>query len=224
MLCDEKSLTVYDSFVFKMKYSLEDYSDIRDQYKDEYFLDDIFSYADKEMFVDGGSYNGADTIRYSKKLGSKFKKAYCFEPDDNNYINTCNDLTAAFGESNVFKLFKAGLSNQNGSMDFMGLGTDGSRYTGEPGETAILKFDDIVDETDRITMIKLDIEGSELLALEGMMKTMRRDKPKLAICIYHKLADLWELPLYIKELVPEYKLFVRHYSNNLLGKILYATI
>jgi FkbM family methyltransferase len=226
MLCDERSLAVYDSFVFKMKYSLGDYTDIRDQHSEEYFPDDVFSYTDKEVFVDGGSYNGADTIRYFKKLGSKFKKAYCFEPDDINYNNTCKNLTTVFGvcDNDIVKVFKSGLSNQNSSINFFGHGTVGSRFTEEPGKTSIVKLDDVVDEKDAVSLIKLDIEGHERFALEGMVKTIRRDKPKLAICIYHKLADLWELPLYIKELVPEYKFFVRHHSNVVWSKVLYATI
>ncbi|MCL2284587.1 MAG: FkbM family methyltransferase [Fibromonadales bacterium] len=222
ILCDEKSSQIYDAFIFKMKYSLGDYSDICDS-GEEYFLDDIFSYTDKEIFVDGGSYNGDDTIRYFKKLGSKFKRAYCFEPDDSNYSNTRDALATTFGDGKTVKLFKSGLSNKAGSMNFLALGTDGSRYVDEPGETKIVKLDDIVDKEDTITFIKLDIEGAELSALEGMKNIIQRDKPKLAICIYHKLADLWEIPLYIKELVPEYKIFVRHHWHGIFGKILYAT-
>jgi len=237
MLSDEKSLKVYDSFILKMKYSLSDYTDICDfGNTSEYFFDDVFSYTDEEIFIDGGSYDGTDTICYFKKLGSKYKKAYCFEPDDNNYSRVCDAITTAFDvpvtytdgnaicDGGIFKIFKAGLSNQNNSMNFLSLGTEGSRYTGKSGKTPIVKLDDIVDKTDVVTLIKLDIEGHELYALNGMAKIIQENKPKLAICIYHKLADLWEIPLYIKKLVPEYKFFVRHHGSGVFGKILYATI
>ena len=64
----------------------------------------------------------------------------------------------------------------------------------------------------------------ELKALKGMEQTILKYKPKLAICIYHKFEDLWELPLYIKKLVPEYKLYIRNYTTYLDEIVLYATI
>lgn len=71
-------------------------------------------------------------------------------------------------------------------------------------------------------MIKMDVEGSELESLKGAKRTIQRDKPKLAICIYHKPEDMTEIPMFIKELVPEYRLYVRHHSNSDLETVLYA--
>ncbi len=70
----------------------------------------------------------------------------------------------------------------------------------------------------------MDIEGAELNALYGMEQTIKRCKPKLAICIYHKFEDLWELPLYIRKLVPEYKLYIRNYTTYLDEIVLYAVL
>ncbi|EOS66974.1 FkbM family methyltransferase [Oscillibacter sp. 1-3] len=87
----------------------------------------------------------------------------------------------------------------------------------------VATIDEIVEkENPKVTMIKMDIEGSELEALKGAKKTIQRNKPKLAICIYHKPEDMLEIPLYIKSLVPEYKLYVRHHSNSNVETVLYA--
>lgn len=75
-----------------------------------------------------------------------------------------------------------------------------------------------------ICFVKMDIEGSELEALKGMSRTICACKPKLAICMYHKPEDMWEIPMYLKKLVPEYRLFVRHYSNSDLETVLYAVV
>ncbi len=56
----------------------------------------------------------------------------------------------------------------------------------------------------------------------GAHDTILRDKPKLAVSIYHKYEDMVQIPLYIKSLVPDYKLYVRHYSNNACETVLYA--
>ena len=58
--------------------------------------------------------------------------------------------------------------------------------------------------------------------INSFINTIQRDKPKLAICIYHKPEDMTEIPLYIKSLVPEYKLYIRHHSNRYGETVLYA--
>ena len=101
---------------------------------------------------------------------------------------------------------------------------DGASHISDQGKDSIevIKIDDVVDPFERVTFIKMDVEGSELESLKGAEQTIRRDKPKLAICIYHKAEDMYQLPLYIKELVPEYRLYLRHHSNGDGETVLYA--
>ena len=68
----------------------------------------------------------------------------------------------------------------------------------------------------------MDVEGAELESLKGAQKVIKRDKPKLAVCIYHKPEDILTLPLFIKKLVPEYKFYLRSYSNADNEMVLYA--
>lgn len=58
----------------------------------------------------------------------------------------------------------------------------------------------------------MDIEGAEKSALIGGADLIRREQPKLAICVYHRISDLWELPLLMHKLEPEYKLYLRHHT------------
>jgi len=51
-----------------------------------------------------------------------------------------------------------------------------------------------------------------------------KNKLKLAICIYHDFRHLWEIPLYIKELVPEYKIYLRHHTDLAYETVCYAMI
>ena len=62
------------------------------------------------------------------------------------------------------------------------------------------------------TFVKMDIEGAEMDALQGMQRMIAQYKPKLAVCVYHKPEDLWEIPLYIHKLVPGYRLILRQHS------------
>ena len=77
-------------------------------------------------------------------------------------------------------------------------------------------------EGKRVTYIKMDIEGEEYEALEGAKKVITEQKPKLAVCIYHKAFDIFKLPRLILEMNPEYLFYLRHYSFEGGETVLYA--
>lgn len=102
--------------------------------------------------------------------------------------------------------------------------TGSSRITGTgEKEIKVVSIDDMVGD-DKVTFIKMDIEGSEMEALDGAKKTIERCKPKLAISIYHREDDLWEIPYYILSKYPWYKIYIRHYSLTVTETVMYATI
>ena len=84
-------------------------------------------------------------------------------------------------------------------------------------------LDQIVGDTP-VGFIKMDIEGAELEALRGAEKSLLRDKPLLAICIYHKAGDMLAIMDYLHTLIPEYHFWVRHYSPFSYETLLYASI
>lgn len=71
--------------------------------------------------------------------------------------------------------------------------------------------------------IKMDIEGSELDALIGAEKTICEHKPKLAICLYHTLSHMWQVPLLLHQFVPEYRFFCKK-SHPYQEFVLYAAV
>lgn len=81
-------------------------------------------------------------------------------------------------------------------------------------------MDNLISE--KVTFIKMDIEGAEYNALLGCKKIIREQKPKLAICIYHKPEDIIEIPELILSINKEYQFYIRHYSTTWAETILYA--
>ena len=73
-----------------------------------------------------------------------------------------------------------------------------------------------------ITFIKMDIEGSEVPALIGAKNIIQTYHPKLAISIYHRPEDVYEIPNLLLEYNPDYVFFVRHYSICASETVLYA--
>lgn len=89
-----------------------------------------------------------------------------------------------------------------------------------------ITIDDFVlqNNIEKIDFIKMDIEGFEELALKGAINTIRKFKPKLAICAYHKKDDLIVLPQLIKSILPEYKLYIDHFTVNRTETVIFAKV
>jgi FkbM family methyltransferase len=87
-----------------------------------------------------------------------------------------------------------------------------------------LSIDDLIERQGlgRADFIKMDIEGSELEALRGAEATLRRCRPKLAISIYHRLQDFWEIPLWLNDLDLGYEFHVRHFTIHQGETVLFA--
>jgi hypothetical protein len=93
----------------------------------------------------------------------------------------------------------------------------------EKGEDIIqcIAIDDVLHGF-KPTFIKMDIEGAEVEALKGAENTIKAYLPQLAICVYHRLSDIWEIPLLIKSFYEGYKFYLRSYNFMGLETVLYA--
>lgn len=88
----------------------------------------------------------------------------------------------------------------------------------------VTTIDSVVSEKEKVTYIKMDVEGAELQSLKGAKETIMRDTPKLAICIYHRQDDLWKIPEYILSLNKKYRFYIRHYCSYYYETVLYAVV
>jgi hypothetical protein len=44
----------------------------------------------------------------------------------------------------------------------------------------------------------------------------------LSVCLYHRPADLWEIPLFLRSLGDHYRLFLRRYAEDCWELVCYA--
>ena len=106
-------------------------------------------------------------------------------------------------------------------MDFRASSNEGSRLVAGGGTCIpVTSLDAVIDG--KVTFIKMDIEGAEYEALKGAERLIREYKPKLAVSVYHKPEDIWELPGLILSFCPEYTFYLRHYSLSSEETVLYA--
>ena len=183
------------------------------------FMDLAYKYG---AFVDAGCFDCSTSIHFHSITKGNYTKILAFEPDPVN-LKSCQENANRHRLHNV-ELFPYGLSDTNGTGAFLASGSSSSLLTAE-GDSVIelIRLDDIVDNT-FVSFIKMDIEGSELSALQGAQKVLCRDKPLCAISVYHKPGDIVLIMNYLKNLVPEYRFAVRHYSNIDTETVLYAFV
>lgn len=178
----------------------------------------LMKFSDDEAYVDGGSYDG-DTIRtFIERVGGRFKNIYAFEPDP----VTFKKLEANFaGEARVHP-FHAGLHSRKGNLRFRNDASRGAIFATDGDiEMPVTTIDDAVGDRP-VTYIKMNIEGAEIDALHGGRRTIQRSLPRLAISVYHRPSDLWRIPRLVRELSPEYDLYLRQHDGGIIEAVLYA--
>ena len=218
---DNESKNLLKEIVNKRKIGSFDYTDIQSQCS-EYFFNEFFEISDDEVFVDGGGFDGDTIEEFINFTQGKYKRIYSFEPQKDKIEIIKQKLWKYNGKVVLFEkglydcqtelCFAAGDDNLSGRIE--------ENQDGEIIQT--IDIDSAIQEP--VTYIKMDIEGAELKALQGAAETIKRDKPKLAICIYHKPEDLWEIPRYIDSLVPEYKFYIKHFGWRYTSTVLYCTL
>lgn len=228
LLADEMSKNIYKSIISK-RINGEDkmYEEFEEN---QYFALPMFQILDdKEVFVDAGGFVGDTLEQYLfKKLGV-FKKYYVFEPDKNNYqalLVRTDRLKKEWNlrEDAVIPVF-GGVGRESSVFYFKEVedSSEGSHYTWEQGEneSKVYALDDFL-QNEKVSFLKADIESWEMDMLLGAASIIKRDKPKMAIAIYHNAADMCYILDWINKLNLDYKFYVRHHSPGETDTILYA--
>ena len=208
-------------FIAYMKARLTGYPDelIELCSKPQYFCNFV-PLTDKEVLVDCGAYDGDTLLSFNNVTHSKYDRIYAFEPEPENY----SKLQEISKQLHDVILINKGAWKEKDTLHFEPYGA-GSNITEKGSLTVdVISIDEVVKD-DRVTMIKMDIEGSELCALQGAKNTIRRWLPKLAICVYHKKEDMITIPQYIQSILGEnqkYSFYLRHHSTLYNETVLYA--
>jgi len=178
---------------------------------------------EEEVIIDGGAFDGITAQRFNLALKDNCT-IYSFEPELKNWEALQNKIEK-LGLSTV-KAVKLGLWDQD-SQSFLNIESDSGLgfYIDLNGtqRISLTSIDSFVKRESVIPdLIKLDIEGSELKALQGAVDTLKSYRPKLITSIYHKPGDLWEIPLYIDSLDCGYRFYLGHHSQNVTETVLYC--
>jgi len=191
--------------------------------RDLYFPRELISNFEGEVFVDCGAFDGETLRCFLEHAGGRFEHIFSFEPDPGNRSlveRSRLELGAGIGSRITVLPFVVG--DRNGTAQFSADGSVRSHTTaGEGIPVECRRLDDIA-WTHQPTYIKMDIEGAEPDALRGAAELLRERMPVLAVCLYHRSEHLWQIPSYIHQIAPGYKVFIRRYAEDCWELVCYA--
>lgn len=192
----------------------------------EYFSQSFMPLTNNEVFVDCGAYDGDTVLRFLQQTNG-YREIHAFEMDKTNF----DAMKKRLGDRSGLYMYCQGVWSENRTISYgCGSGSNEPRdgisimksKDGEELIAEVVRLDDVLGKKD-VTFIKMDIEGAEMDALHGAKAIIAEKHPKLAICVYHKTSDFWNVPLFVKAVYPKYRLRLRHhYDKNCWGTVLYA--
>jgi FkbM family methyltransferase len=192
------------------------------------YFPDFFKYRDDEVFVDAGAFDGKDTLRFLRRNRYHFKAAYLFEiapPNLRRIAQTLNELDGTDLTQRIHTI-PAGLWRDRSERRFHGEGlyallTDVQRAE-KHTQPRICQVTDLDSAIDAATLIKFEIEGAEMSALEGARGIIAKCRPNMAISAYHLSYDIVNIIEFIRNLDVGYRFRIRHHWGSDIRTIVYA--
>lgn len=212
---DTKSVLVFEAILrYRKTLDLFYPASVNSGIENQWFDPEFFT-PGPHVFVDGGAYDGDTAAEFIKRC-PEYKKVYLFEPSKELICQSYDRLE----KYRDIQIIYSGLSDITGKAHLKNAGLPGGKIDAEGEETSLMTLDEQVMELP--TFIKLDVEGCELQAIRGAEKKIKTWKPMLAIAVYHRPEDIWQIPLAIRELRPDYKFYLRHYTQFYHETVLYC--
>jgi FkbM family methyltransferase len=202
-----------DIFLSLLKYKITgDLSDLVMSEFPQYYHDKVRP-EPGDTIIDGGAFDGGTGVNFIKSVGGN-AKVIGFEPNKENAALAKKSIKDG-GFENKSIIIEAGLGAFSSIAYIQGNGPGSFTSEKETTNSQVINIQSIDeycrDNDEKIDLIKLDIEGYELAALKGARGTIARLNPKLQICLYHKMEDLWEIPLFINGINRRYNFYLAHH-------------
>ena len=172
--------------------------------------------------VDCGAYDG-DSLQDLVSCAETVDAYVGFEPLYSLFTKLKDRLEALKDKIGTGILIPAALGNSfemvpfNMTNDLLGsaVSRDGN------SSVMMVKLDDVLPGF-APTFIKMDIEGSEFDALMGAKNIIEKNRPALAISVYHFVDHFWEIPSLIRSWNLRYKFYLRHYCDDWIDTVFFA--
>jgi FkbM family methyltransferase len=214
-LADSLSVEVLDRLVqFRLHADVSALQGFTDRQAQQYFEDFLELRQNGEVFADVGGYDGATTAQFLQVCPGA-AHSWCFEPHPQNL----QQIEARFHDDHRVHVVGCALGEQAGTATLEGHGSVAAISAHGTLTIPVRTLDSM--QLPDLTWLKMDIEGSEVSALQGSVRTISRYRPRLAICVYHLASDLWQIPRVVLNIDSRYAIYLRHYTEGVVETVMY---
>lgn len=173
--------------------------------KEEVF-NNILKLNSNESYLDLGAYRGDTVEEFLHYCGGEYESITALEPDRRTFNKLCTYLEKVPKST----AYQKAIYSECKTLFFSSKAGRQSTISQKGEEIETTTIDELCKDKN-VTYIKMDVEGAETEALDGAEITLKNQKPKLNIALYHRSADLFELPLKISKINPDYKFHIRRH-------------
>jgi FkbM family methyltransferase len=178
-----------------------------------------------DIVFDCGTGWGDTALLFARAAGPE-GHVYTFDFVPSNFALLEKNINLNPDIKDRITLVKAALDQNSGHEFLFDDKASSSRMNTDTGKhnAKTITIDDLVEKKQltSVDFIKMDIEGAEKAALKGAQNTLKKFRPKLAICVYHKQDDLFSIPDLIAEIEPSYRFWLDHHTIHNEETVLYA--
>jgi len=179
-----------------------------------------------DTVIDAGACWGDTSLYFAARAGDGGRVfAYEFVPENLAVLETNLRLNPALA-ARVTVVAKALWRKDGVSLGYSPEASASEVRLDSNGERVAItgSLDGLVEDMalDQLDFVKMDIEGAEPEALRGAERAIRRFRPRLAICVYHYLHHLWDIPRWIQGLGIGYSLHLGHFTIHKEETVLFA--
>lgn len=221
MLEDDRSKQTVDAYIrFIQSGDIAVWKNINGNSVYKLIDEDVIDCSANHNYVDVGAFVGDTLDAFVKCSNGKYNSILCIEPDVRNF----SQLKAYVENNNISytTLYNVAVGREDGELCFSGDCSE-SCTIAEDGKMTIkvVALDNLKEAFDA-SFIKISTNGYDLNALYGAEHIIKRNRPQIAT--YASGSLLWEIPLFLKSIVPEYKIYYRHYGIGRQAMICYAKV
>lgn len=215
LLADELSKQTFDHLVrFRLNHDICEMAEFSMNLSGQYFEPFLRLEKRGESFCDVGGFDGGTTLNFIKHC-PQYEKVYYWEPEPGAMAAS----KAALGPFSRIEFISMGASDKKLTMHFKRDGNASKISDNGDISISVSRIDDEIKE--RVTFIKMDIEGSEVDAIHGARETILRHQPKLAVCAYHKGDDFIQIPKAVLDIRTDYDVYLRHYTQGICETVMF---
>jgi FkbM family methyltransferase len=217
---DEKSVELMNRLHrFRKSGSLSDHVE-GSGFSDQYFCKDIAGWLGGEnlVMIDCGAYDG-DTIEAAVGHGISLSRVYCFEPSEENFKKLTDRVSRIKKPECI--LVNCATWSSSKTLLFSDDASESAKVSTEGQSVPAVAIDDYLAGKS-FQFLKIDVEGADLETLKGAIVSLKTWRPSIAVSVYHRPGDLYEIPAFLTGILKDYRFYLRQHGESGFDTVLYA--